>query len=101
MATVERGYDPRDFTLFAYGGAAPVHAARYAAELGVRQVIVPLTASVHGAMGLIGSDVVIRIWKIRSSHRPRRFRPGQRELFLACRQGHRGPFVLLDLTSML
>jgi N-methylhydantoinase A len=31
-ATVERGYDPRDFTLFAFGGAAPVHAGRYAAE---------------------------------------------------------------------
>ena len=62
-ATVERGYDPRDFTLFAYGGAAPVHAARYAAELGVRQVVVPLTASVHGAMGLIGSDVVYEYGK--------------------------------------
>ena len=62
-ATVERGYDPRDFTLFAYGGAAPVHAAKYAAELGVRQVIVPLTASVHGAMGLIGSDVVYEYGK--------------------------------------
>jgi N-methylhydantoinase A len=62
-ATVERGYDPRDFTLFAYGGAAPIHAARYAAELGVRQVIVPLTASVHGAMGLIGSDVVYEYGK--------------------------------------
>lgn len=62
-ATVERGYDPRDFTLFAYGGAAAVHAARYAAELGVRQVIVPLTASVHGAMGLISSDVVYEYGK--------------------------------------
>lgn len=57
-ATVERGYDPREFTLFAFGGAAPVHAARYAAELGIRQVIVPLTASVHGATGLVSSDVV-------------------------------------------
>jgi N-methylhydantoinase A len=57
-ATVERGYDPRDFTLFAFGGAAPVHAARYAAELGIKQVIVPLTASVHGATGLVSSDVV-------------------------------------------
>jgi N-methylhydantoinase A len=62
-ATVERGYDPRDFTVFAYGGAAAVHAARYAAELGVKQVIVPLTASVHGAMGLISSDVVYEYGK--------------------------------------
>src|SRR5262245_65721485 len=57
-ATVERGYDPREFTLFAFGGAAPVHAGRYAAELGIKQIVVPLTASVHGATGLVSSDVV-------------------------------------------
>ncbi len=57
-ATVERGYDPREFTLFAFGGAAPVHAAGYAAELGVKQVCIPLTASVHSATGLVSSDVV-------------------------------------------
>ncbi len=57
-ATVEKGHDPRNFVLFAFGGAAPVHASRYAAELGVRQVVIPLTASVHGATGLISSDVV-------------------------------------------
>ena len=57
-ATVERGYDPREFTLFAFGGAAPVHAGRYAAELGIKQVVVPLTASVHGAAGLVSSDVI-------------------------------------------
>jgi N-methylhydantoinase A len=57
-ATVERGYDPRDFTLFAFGGAAPVHAGRYAAELGIKEVVVPLTASVHGATGLVSSDVI-------------------------------------------
>jgi N-methylhydantoinase A len=57
-ATVERGHDPRHFALFAYGGAAPIHASRYAAQLGVTKVIVPLTASVHGATGLISSDVV-------------------------------------------
>ena len=62
-ATVEKGHDPRDFALFAYGGAAPVHASRYAAELGVRQVVIPLTASVHGATGLISSDVVYEYGK--------------------------------------
>jgi N-methylhydantoinase A len=62
-ATVERGYDPADFTLFAFGGAAPVHAGRYAAELGVKQVIIPLTASVHGATGLVSSDVVYEYGK--------------------------------------
>ena len=57
-ATVEKGHDPRNFVLFAFGGAAPVHASRYAAELGIRQVVIPLTAAVHGATGLISSDVV-------------------------------------------
>jgi N-methylhydantoinase A len=57
-ATVERGYDPREFTLFAFGGAAAVHAGRYAAELGIREIVVPLTASVHGATGLVSSDVI-------------------------------------------
>ncbi len=62
-ATVERGYDPRGFTLFAFGGAAPVHAGRYAAELGIQQVVIPLTASVHGATGLVSSDVVYEYGK--------------------------------------
>jgi N-methylhydantoinase A len=62
-ATVEKGHDPRNFVLFAFGGAAPVHAGRYAAELGVRQVIIPLTASVHGATGLISADVVYEYGK--------------------------------------
>jgi N-methylhydantoinase A len=62
-ATVEKGHDPRTFVLFAYGGAGPVHASRYAADLGIKQVIIPLTASVHGATGLISSDVVYEYGK--------------------------------------
>ena len=62
-ATVERGHDPRNFVLFAYGGCAPVHAGRYAAQLGIKKVIVPLTASVHGATGLISSNVVYEYGK--------------------------------------
>lgn len=57
-ATVERGHDPRKFVLFAFGGAAPVHAGRYTGDLGIKQVVIPLTASVHGATGLISSDVL-------------------------------------------
>ena len=57
-ATVEKGHDPRSFVMFAFGGAGPMHASRYAADLGARQVVIPLTASVHGATGLISSDVV-------------------------------------------
>ncbi len=57
-ATIQRGHDPRGDTLFAFGGACPVHAGRFAAELGIEQVVVPVTASVHGAVGLVASDVV-------------------------------------------
>ena len=62
-ATVEKGHDPRNFVLFAFGGAGPVHSSRYAAELGIKEVIVPVTASVHGATGLISSDVVYEYGK--------------------------------------
>ena len=62
-STVERGYDPRAFTLFAFGGAAAIHAGRYAAELGIKEMVVPLTASVHGATGLVSSDVIYEFGK--------------------------------------
>jgi N-methylhydantoinase A len=62
-ATVEKGHDPRHFTLFAFGGAGPVHAGRYASELGIKEVVIPVTASVHGATGLISSDVIYEYGK--------------------------------------
>lgn len=58
--TIERGYDPRDLTVFAYGGAGPVHGAAYSRELGARRMIVPLasTASVWSALGIGSSDLM-------------------------------------------
>lgn len=58
--TIERGQDPRDFVLYAYGGAGPVHAFGFAAEIGVRDVIVPLGdgASTLSAYGIASGDVV-------------------------------------------
>ena len=56
--TIERGYDPRVCVLFAYGGAGPLHAGVYAEELGIKEVIVPITSAVHSAMGVALSDVV-------------------------------------------
>ncbi len=55
--TLERGHDPRDFVVFAYGGAGPTHCASYAAELGAKQLIVPVTATVHSAYGALGADL--------------------------------------------
>lgn len=55
--TLERGYDPRDFVMMAYGGAGPVHAASYAAEAGATKVLVPYFATVHSAYGAALSDI--------------------------------------------
>ena len=56
--TIERGFDPREFTMFAYGGAGAVHADDIGSELCVKKIVVPTTASVHCSLGLITSDVV-------------------------------------------
>ena len=58
--TIERGHDPRDFVLYAYGGAGPVHAFGYAAEIGVREVVIPLGngASTLSAYGIAAGDAV-------------------------------------------
>lgn len=55
--TIGRGYDPRDFVIFAYGGAGPVHCAGYGAELGVSKMIVPVTSMAHSAYGALAADV--------------------------------------------
>jgi N-methylhydantoinase A len=49
----ERGRDPREFTLIAYGGAGPVHAAGLAEELGCRTVLVPALAGLFSSLGLL------------------------------------------------
>lgn len=54
---MERGHDPRDFTLVAAGGAGPIHAASIARELGIRRVIVPRIASTFCAFGSVVADI--------------------------------------------
>ena len=58
VVSVERGHDPREFGLVAYGGAGPLHACRLAAELDVPRVLVPGAAGVLSALGLLISDIV-------------------------------------------
>jgi len=55
--SVQRGHDPRDFTLMAFGGAGPMHACALAGELGVRRVLVPPSPGNVSALGLLTSDV--------------------------------------------
>lgn len=55
--STRRGYDLRDFTLVAFGGAGPVHASRVAHELGMPRVLVPLYPGCTSALGLLTADV--------------------------------------------
>jgi N-methylhydantoinase A len=55
-ATIQQGHDPRDFVLFAYGGAGPAHAYAFAPEAGIGRIIIPHTATVHSAWGALRAD---------------------------------------------
>jgi N-methylhydantoinase A len=55
---VLKGYDPRDFVMFSYGGGGPLHACGYADVLGVRKVVVPPHAPVFSASGAAGLDLL-------------------------------------------
>jgi len=57
VISVQRGHDPRDYTLVAFGGAGPVQAARLARELGMTRVLIPRTPGVLCAMGLLMTDL--------------------------------------------
>ena len=57
MVSLSRGHDPRDFALFAFGGAGPLHAAELAHELGVPRVIVPARPGITNALGCMVADL--------------------------------------------
>jgi N-methylhydantoinase A len=57
LVSVQRGYDPRDFVLVAFGGAGPLHANALAAELGVPAVLVPPNPGIASAVGMLMTDL--------------------------------------------
>ena len=57
LVSVRRGVDPRRFALFAFGGAAGLHATDIARQLGLRRVIVPRVAAVLSAWGMLATDL--------------------------------------------
>ena len=57
IVSVERGHDPQEFSLLAFGGAGPVHAAALAEELQIPEVIVPPAPGAFSALGLVASDL--------------------------------------------
>jgi N-methylhydantoinase A len=57
VVSVQRGHDPRDYTLAAFGGAGPLHAARLAKELDISRILVPRNPGILCAMGLLLTDL--------------------------------------------
>jgi N-methylhydantoinase A len=57
LVSVNRGHDPRDFTLVAFGGGGGMHGVELASELGIRKVVIPFAADVFSAWGMLMSDL--------------------------------------------
>ena len=57
MVSLARGHDPRDFALFAFGGAGPLHATALASELGIPRLLVPAKPGITNALGCLVADV--------------------------------------------
>jgi N-methylhydantoinase A len=73
LISLNRGYDPRDFTLVAFGGGGGMHAVALATELGIRRVVVPYAADVFSAWGMLMSDLrrdyfVTRLLRVTGDH---------------------------------
>jgi N-methylhydantoinase A len=71
--SIQRGYDPRDFTLIAFGGAGPMHALAMAEEIGIPRVLVPRHPGNFSALGLLASDIKhddvrTRVGPLRAQH---------------------------------
>ena len=57
LVSVQKGYDPREFTLFAFGGAGGLHAAKLAEELEIPKVVIPYSPGTFSALGLVLADI--------------------------------------------
>ncbi len=79
VVSIERGYDPREFALVAFGGAGGLHACDLAAGLGIRTVIVPALPGALSAYGILSSDIIkdysrTVVWKIEAALPERKLR---------------------------
>jgi N-methylhydantoinase A len=68
MVSLAKGHDPRDFALFAFGGAGPLHATALARELGIPKVLVPARPGITNALGCVVAD--LRHDFVRTVNRP-------------------------------
>src|SRR5690606_37491960 len=68
MVSLAKGHDPRDFALFAFGGAGPLHASALARELGIPRLLVPARPGITNALGCVVAD--LRHDFVRTLNRP-------------------------------
>jgi N-methylhydantoinase A len=61
IVSVERGYDPRDFTLVAFGGGGPLHACAVASDIAVARIVIPALPGLFSAEGLLAADVRVAL----------------------------------------
>jgi N-methylhydantoinase A len=92
IVSVQRGHDPRDFVLAAFGGAGPLHAAALADELGIAEVICPPIPGAFSALGLVGTDLrrdyVQTLFTLADNAALASEASGQRGNFISARAGH-------------
>jgi N-methylhydantoinase A len=91
LVSVQRGYDPRDFVLVAFGGAGPLHANALARELSVPAVLVPPSPGIATAVGMLMTDIKHEFVATRR-HELGRLTPGELDSFFSdfAREGHAG-----------
>lgn len=63
IVSIERGYDPREFSLMAFGGAGPMHSCALAEELRIPKIIIPLNPGLFSALGMLAADFTHHITK--------------------------------------
>ena len=98
MVSLERGHDPRRFSLLAFGGAGGLHAAAIARSVGIPRVIVPPHPGVLSALGLLLADIrVDKIWTqafrstdVDAAHDPEIADGHNRQLWIGDRRAHVG-----------
>jgi N-methylhydantoinase A len=83
VISVQRGHDPRDYTLVAFGGAGPLHAARLARELEIPRILVPRNPGILCALGLLLSDLKTNYGQTRLMPVTPEALPGMLEVFAA------------------
>lgn len=90
VISVERGFDPRQFTLVGFGGAGPAHAARLARDIGIRRVLIPPHPGLLSAMGLLLADVRVdfstMVLQILEQSRPQSLEAGMSALSSSARE---------------